>query len=617
MSRLHQFILLCLIACCLPLETVQAQAGNNKRVDARQRSIEQQQFRLAQRYIRSRDYENAVRILEPLYNRTPGNDRYYRELLKAYLQLSMLEPAEKLINLQKAKDPDNPQFKIDYGNLLYKSGDKAEALTLWNSVADEHGQRVQVFRSIAAAMINNRLFDEAIRIYRKGYDQHPQEHSLLRDLANFHTRRLEFSQGLSAYVEYIRKSPANHHYAIRQVLAFRIEGEQVTTLQTEIDKYAETYKTISEIQLLAAKFHQKHQFYQQALAIYNELENSGSNGKYLFEFGRAMQGDQQYELAIEAYQQITIRFPNSPHLLQAYIGAASCNLEMANQTRDQQFARQALDMITSVREKYPKHHQIGNLSILEGDIYREFFFDLDKAIGIYLDVAGKHRKVKKLRNTAYMKAGKSFIMRGDLGNAAKTFKKISSKEEKPDALFHLAKISYYQAEYDSVLTQINTIIQQEGLSSTIINDALEIQTLIGHREKAAEALKLYAKADWLLFQQKKPQALTQLRSALATAPPAGFRIRILLDASRLSSELDLPQEAIEFCQRILDDSDLNLYASEAIYQMALIVDTKLDDPARAFTLYDRLLQAYPDSQFANLARTRLKEIRNNHPDLIQ
>ena len=57
-------------------------------------------------------------------------------------------------------------------------------------------------------------------------------------------------------------------------------------------------------------------------------------------------------------------------------------LELAEIKNDQQYSEKAISIIRLVRQKYPNHPEVAELSLVEGLIYKKFFFDIDKAIEV-------------------------------------------------------------------------------------------------------------------------------------------------------------------------------------------------------------------------------------------
>lgn len=584
--------------------------------EARRQAMERQQLRQAQSYQRTNQHQNAILVLRALYANNPGNVQYYQELLESYLQLSMTDEALQLIQQQKTAASPHFRYDIDYGQVLIKEGKKEEALRLWEKTIKANSNDIGAYTMVAGVLSANRMYEEAADIYKRAYANHPDKIYLLKALADFYQTRMQYYRSLEYYLEYLRKDPNNYQTVIQQVLSFDLEEPQADSLNQLLAKEIQKYPDIPELQLVSAKFFQKYQRFNESLQIYSKLENDNSQGKYFIEFARAVQADSLYRLALDAYNNLITRFPQSRYLLAAYLGAAKCNLEIAREKNDAGYARQAIDMIRKVKDTYPNHPEIANLSLLEGDIYRQYFFDIDRAIEIYRQVSGEFAKDIEIRERAYLNAGECYIIRGDMAEAVSFLNKVNTSRDQTRAQFFLAKIDFYQGNFSEAREHLNRIIQTEGLSGSITNDALDLLTLLGFAQTAPEALKLYAEADLLLFQQKKSEAVNRLQSALEKPAPPHFRSKMIFEAARLSAEIGEYAEALEYCNRVLENQSLALYGDEALFMMANIVDYQLKDMPSAFSLYDRLLTDFPESQFAISARERLKEIREQNPKLF-
>ncbi len=589
--------------------------NNRNNTEAQRKAAAQRQLRQAQKYQSRNQHENALRILVPLYNRNPGNMQFYSALLDSYFQLSMLPSAEQLIQKQREKNPGNPRYDIDYGEMRFRANDKESARQIWDEVLKKHIDNVGVFTMVANVMARNRLDDDAAEVYMMAFKHHPEKVYLLKSLGDFYRQRLKYEDALKYYFDYVRREPENYRNVIRQILSFKLDEEtQVEPILKIISEETKKSKGLAEARIITAKFYQKYRRYEDALMIYKALENKETQGKYLLEYGSAVLSDSVYNLALSAYNTVIERFPDANNVLPAYLGAARCNMALASKNNDQEYARQAAEIIKKVQQEYPRHNQVAQLSLLEGDIYRQFFFDIDKAIDTYLQVARKYNTQSNIREKAYRKAGESYIIRGDLEKADEILNRVTSPKEKPQAAYLQAKIAYYQGNYEDTRAHLSTILKVEGIAGKVANDVLALQGILLHESSAPEALKFYAQADWLLMQEKKSEAISKLQNALDLQPPGHFKIRILFDAAGLASEIGEYPTALEYCNQVLTDESLKFYADEAIYIMAGIFDFKLNDYAKAYELYDRILAEFSDSQFVLPARDRLKDIRRKNPD---
>ncbi|NOX37864.1 MAG: tetratricopeptide repeat protein [Calditrichaeota bacterium] len=583
---------------------------------ARQSDRAMQQYRLAQTYQQLGDHEMAARILENLHRQQPQNLLFYEALLESYLFLSRLDKAEKLIEQQRALHPGNVRFDIDRGLVLYKKGQQEAALQLWQSILQKRKNDVTVYTMIANAMWQNRLYDEALDVYKAAYRQFPGRTYLLQNIANLYRMRMQYRQALIYYLEYLKREPDRYRGIIRQILTFRLTDEQADSLIQFLKNEARLDTDSPQIKLLIAKFYQKYQHYEDALKMYLEIQGNKDTYGYLLDFARAAQNDSAFAEALKAYEAFIARFPHSPDILRAYQGAAYCHLALARMNNDVHHARQALNIIQTVRDRHSNQNQIARLRMLEADIYKTFFFDIDRALQIYRELFQAFPKRPDIAETARIRAAECYLIRGELDAARQVLKPIRTRQRKPEALYLMARIAFYQQKYDQVKQFLNEIIRQEGISGNMINDALQLLLWIDYQETAPRALQLYSQADLLLFQQKKSEALKKIEDALNQEMPADFRARLLLQAADLADDLAQYDQAIQLLNTFFQDKTLSVYADEALYRLGTIFLRRLNNPTEAFLIYDRLLSEFPNSPYANAARDRLREIREKHPDLV-
>ncbi len=590
-----------------------AQQTNAQR---QQTDLEATQFRIARKLMQADKYEQAQAILEKLYQNRPGSEQYYGELLQALLNLSRTDDALNLIQKQKMFDPLNPRYEVDHGSALFIANNDKEAMKVWKAVLDTYKDNVTVYTLLANAMLNQNLYDEAIEVYKTGIEIHPKRIYFLQNIANIYRNRFQNVKALEFYMEYLEREPKMLASTMRQVLSMEIEDNELEDLARLIEKEARKFSDIPELRILLAKFYQKYQSYNRALNVYENLEDEKSQGRYLLDFGKAMQSDSSFELALRSYDTIIRRFPQSPFLFTAYLGAAKSNLELARSRNDQQYAEQAIVIINLVREKYPKHPEVAELSLVEGLIYKEFFFDIDNAIRIFTEISNSYPGITEIFEKASLYLGQCYLIKGDLDKGEESFKRIESKAFAAQALIFLTKIEFYRNHYTECKEMINRLIRLEGTGGTVTNDALELQLLISETESTPEILASYAKADLLLFQDKKSEALKKLENALERNPTIDLRARLLLKIARLSREIGKSTEAIDFCNRIISDSTMISYAGEALFLMAGVFENDIGDLSRAYQLYDKLLVEFPESQFGNSARTHMGKIRNQMQEVM-
>ncbi len=595
-----------------------AQSSNN--ADDRQRQLErlrsQRQYQTVQTLLQMGRFQTAISLLKQLRAKDPTNVMYYQSLLEAYLATNQLDNALALIEEQRRLSPQNPRYDIDYGTILYKSGEQEKALALWQEILQKRGNDPYIYTLVANAMWENRRFDEAIEVYKQAYQRFPERTYLLQNIANLYRLRMEYFKALEYYLKFIQKEPDRYKGVARQILSFQLEEEQVGQLVDVLEKAARQYKHLPQIRLLIAQMYQKYGQYARAYAIYKELAKSKNGERYLLDFADAARADSVYALALEAYEQVIRNYPKSPRLIWAYRGAAEALYQMAVKENNDEAARRALALIDEAHQRFKNRVDMGDLLLFKAQVYRDFYFDLDKAIETARYITANIRGNNLTTQRAWLLMAESYLMKGDTQNATRMLQQITSGDLHGQALLLQARIRFWQHDWEGTRKKINEIIRTAGVQGNITNDALSLLTLLNYRNSAPDALAQYADADFLEYQKKYSRALKKLEGLLVPQTPPDFRAQIALHAAQLAIRLGEPEQALQDYNAILKDEELRLYADEAMYRMARLLAFTLNKPQDAFQLLDKLLAEFPHSAFQDEARDLMQQLRTQNPDLM-
>ena len=180
------------------------------------------------------------------------------------------------------------------------------------------------------------------------------------------------------------------------------------------------------------------------------------------------------------------------------------------------------------------------------------------------------------------------------------------------AKFRNTKLSFYIGEFGWAKAQAD--ILKTATDKLISNDAIALSILITENidpDSTTVALAMFARADMLDMKHQSVKALEILDSI-----PLLFRYHPILD--------DVLMKKAEICQKIREynasDSLLCLvtrvYGSDvlgdrALYQRALLQETRIGNKALAMELYRELIDKYPGSIYVIDARKRFRALRGD------
>ena len=585
-----------------------AEAARNQQKNAQ----EQQFFRIAQSYLNSSRYELAIPIMENLCRQYPSNQSYYQTLLQAYLTISQLEAADSLNRMVRQYHPDDLQFDIDHGNILYRKGEHQEAFEIWQEVIRKNPTQMNLYTEVADAMIQNRLMDEAIQVYLQAISTVPKSDYLYQNIAALYQSRLMYTEAAKYYLKYLDTNPAQQQYIFNRILAFQLEPEQQESFLKSIETLAKESKNKDDILLLTAQLYQRYRKYEDAYKIYQALDKNRKEGLFLLQFARSAEQDSSFAIALKAYNEVIRNYPDSKTIIQAYEGSVRTLFSLAIIENNSKYADHAIRMTDSVQTNYGNNPGITDIVYLKGVYYLEYYFDVDQAISIFSDLVKNPQTPVRQRNQALLKMGECFIIKGQLNEALDTFTKVTLKPYEAFGKLRTAQIYYYRKEWKKAVDEVNIILQKEGMASDITNDALALQLKLNQAQKAPVALASLSDADLLLVQQKKGDALKKLAEVVRlNSVPGALKSEAYRRLITTADELDKDDEALQYGRDAIQDSSLVQYADEYLFLMAGILEKQENHEQDAFKIYQKLLENYPNSLFTFRARERMKYLREH------
>jgi tetratricopeptide (TPR) repeat protein len=181
-----------------------------------------------------------------------------------------------------------------------------------------------------------------------------------------------------------------------------------------------------------------------------------------------------------------------------------------------------------------------------------------------------------------------------------------------EAKFRNARLSYYIGEFQWAKAQLDVL--KAATSKLIANDAMELSLLIldnMDEDSTYTVLGRYAKADFLVFQNKNEPAMVLLDSLQRSFPGHPLADEILFTKAQISLREGKFQDADTLLQELVSLYPWDILADNALMMRASLHEDKLNDPATAMELYQRLMTDYPGSLFVVEARKRFRELRGD------
>lgn len=181
-----------------------------------------------------------------------------------------------------------------------------------------------------------------------------------------------------------------------------------------------------------------------------------------------------------------------------------------------------------------------------------------------------------------------------------------------EASLKAAKTSYYKGDFEWALKQFKEL--KAANTQLIANDALEYFLLINDNtvaDSTQTALKQFAKGDFLIYQNKKPEAIAQFQGILKAFKGQEIEAVTLLRLGKVYESQKEYNLALSQYQQIIDNHSDGIYVDEALFFSAEIYNGELHDTEKAKPLYEKVIFNHQDSIYFVDARKKYRELRGD------
>jgi len=610
-------------------------------LDAQTQEDDRTLYRLAQQYERSGDYRNALRIFERLYVRDPENFTYFDGFRRMLMQLREYDQAISMTEERLADTPNNVNLRSILGGMYYRAEDREKAFEVWEDTIEREPRNMVVYQKVATQMIENRLLDQAIEVYKQGRENVGQPHLFANDLAFLFASTMNYRGATREYLLLLEHTPQQLSFIQSRLSMYVLRNEGLPQAIEVAEAAADRHRDKVQFQRLLAWLYREAKKFENAYEVYKELDRTqNAQGAELYSFAQTAFREREYDVAARAYQDILEQYPDFDRKPQVRFGYARC-LEEKSMIADSLYhavfpvsppvdegriseMRTSYDQVIEAYQSLVSDYEgssIGAQALFRVGLIQYFwYFDLDGALETLQEVVRLYS-----RGDIYMDArellGEIYTVRGALDEALEQYDKLLesqqvTEEYKDLATLRRAEIAFYRGEFDEALEEMRELVQKTY--SSYANNAIELQTfIIENREpmlrgvRSDDALKLYARAMHQKHQQRYSEAIATLEHIVEEYPGALLIDDALLTIGDLNFSMRRYDDAVSAYRKIQELEDKSIVTDRALMRIAEVYHFGMGERERAIEAYEDLIVEYPRSMLATEARQRIRMLRGD------
>jgi len=577
-------------------------------------------LQLAHQYAQTGELQKANDIYQHLYK--TDNETYYSIYVDNLISLKKFDEAESITKKLARKHPEENQYNITLGKIYTEQGHPEKANAVYDALLQKLPANPVAISSLATQFYQAENFDYAIKILQQGRRKLHNDQLFAMELISLYRYKRD-KNGLTE--EYLNFLPANPVFITQaeNTLATLYDGEaDYDILRIALLKHLQkdpqqiVYSSLLTWQYLQQK--EYDQALNQALALSRRLNDKGND---IYELSQTLAANEAYDAAIRGYEYLLTKNTRTDDL---YIPA---KIELVN--------TKSLKITSG---KYV-HADLLGLEKDYTDLITEFghtnstAFAMQKLANLQAFKLHKLNEAQHLLEQAVtiqnlrpqllagckLDLGDVYLMNNQPWEATLTYSQVekayTGTPMAQDANYRNAKLSYYTGDFKYAKSQLNVL--KAATSQLIANDALNLSLLIGDNlvvDTAGNALKIYARADLLIFKEEPEKALVTLDSIDKKFPNNSLKDDILMARARILLQQKNYADAIIPLKQIASEHQTDLWADDAIYMLGTIYEDHLNEKETAKAYFQKIITDYPGSIWIGNARKHFRLLRGDKPD---
>lgn len=582
------------------------------------------EMELAEQFFSNAEYDKAIEIYEEIY-KNRYSDHVYERLLESYVHIEDFKEAEKLVKSNIKNLSLRYDLKVDLGYLKKIQGNDKSAEKEYEDAIKNLPVNMQSVVMLANAFIEKEEYIFAEKTYLKGRELLQNDRLFYFELARVYSFMGETVKMLDEYLDVLATNPA-YLQSIQNILQSLMSPDHDGVMSDNIRK--NLLKRIQDnpqeevySELLIWLYIQNEDFFGAFVQAKALDRRKGENGSRLYSLAQISAANKEYGVAENSYRYIIEKGKTSPYYL-------SSRIELVKVLKDKITGNPEYTQLQLLELKKEYQNTIEDLGsnsynypLLMGlaELQAFYLHEQDSATMLLNNLLEYGNLKEKDKAEAKLLLADILLITGNIWEASLLYSQVEKafKYDEPGerAKFKNAKISFYTGDFKWAQAQLDVL--KGSTSKLISNDAMYLSLLITDNiglDSNETPLKLYAKADLLLMQNKDSLAINTLDSITYHFPESSLRDDILFTKYKIAYKNRQYLQAANYLEELNQKYANDILGDDALYYLARLYENHLNDKEKAQEYYKKILFDYPASLYVVEARKRFRELRGDEPD---
>ncbi|MDZ4759120.1 MAG: hypothetical protein SGJ10_13420 [Bacteroidota bacterium] len=573
---------------------------------------------MANQYYINGEFDKATIVYESLIGTNPSSPFIYERLMDCYLKTKKVDQAEILAKKQSKRYEINPQFKVDIYWLQQLQAKKDKGNKSLEKLLKGIAPVKFEYEKTAEAFIKRKLYNEAFKVYEKGRSELNDKGLFSMDLGLLYSITGQKEKMFQEYLDALENDISQMETVQGNLQQYMADSADANLFKNVLNKKVQEKAGYEQfLEMLVWFAVQQHDFMGAFIQVRAIDKKQNLYGNRVMQLAHIARDNKAYAAAGAMLQYVVSlgkELPNYYNARELLIDIRYRQINSGNFDKGDIiiFEKECVDYI---RAEGANNYTMNTVKLL-AELEAYYLNNPDTAIQLLTTLLETQRLPAKFAADCKLMLGDINILIGEYyvpvllyGQVDKDFTEDALGQE---AKYRNAKLSYYKGDFAWAQSQLEVL--KSATSQLISNNAIELSLLIQDNtglDSTEDAMKMYAAAELLIFQNKFDEANKKLDSIYTIFPQHSLSDEILYAKAKMFRKEHKWTECLENLDKVFTVFKFDILADNALFDAAEIHENNLNDKPKAQELYEKLFNDYPGSVFSVEARKRFRQLRGD------
>jgi len=570
-----------------------------------------QRNQLADDYFRKGEFEKAANLYQEDYNKKKYSTYILKNLLKSWKAIEEYKKVDSLLKERLISFPKQYFIWVELGNNLDKQHKTEEAKVYYEKAALEVKKNPKKAYQIAKSFQDNHLLDYALQSYLLMIEASPSSNYNYQ-LATIYGEKGDIEKMFDTYLSMVSKrggTLANIQRFIGRYISDDTQDPNNALFRKLLIKRLQQNPKDEWNKLLAWLYLQQKDYSKALIQEKAVHKRSQTDLLAVIDIGKLAFEEQDYMASHQAFTYVLTNSIDKEDQIWAHYYLLESQIK---QKKDPASIEAAYQKVFS---EFGKGKNTLSIQVSYADFLTFHRNNPKKAIE-ELQASLKNRLNKFEQAEVKIQLADIMVFTGKYNQALIRYSQVQTQLKNHilahEARFKVAQTSYFKGDFSWANIQLKVL--KRGTTKLIANDAIDLSLLIDDniaQDSVQTALKSYATADLLAYQNKNLQAIDTLSQILKNHKGHPIEDEALFKQAELFEKRKEYELAAQNYLSILDLEQNDILIDDALYHLAKLYDTQLNQPEKAKMYYEKIVLEQASSIYLVPARKRYRQLRGD------